>query len=364
MRGAGGRAFALTPAGEALTHGHPSNLGEKAFVAVGQYWMPWMSLSYALRTGKPSFPFALNKKIADWRGRNADEGRFFFRYLAKEELANPGAVTDAIGDLGEGAAIVSLGGGYGAWLADVLNRHPAAQGIVFDAPPVLDDAKRLFEALDLTDRISLVAGDVLEDAPHGADVYVLKGVLQQHDDMGATAILKNCRAAMGPKARLLILERLMPETALDDPAAIMLDLHMMAITGGRARTKAEMEALIDDAGLTLAAVTEIEDGTSSSRPGGLTQTRKASTQPIQRTRKTALALQAWRSSTATKNPSVPWLRGVISNVSLAPSAEAGASTGIAASQTSRQGFAAKSGCRARKLSTCSRFSCGSTEQVM
>ena len=254
--------FALTPAGEALTHGHPSNLGEKAFVAVGQYWMPWMSLSYTLRTGKPSFPFALNKNVADWRGRNADEGRFFFRYLAKEELANPGAVTDAIGDLGEGAAIASLGGGYGAWLADVLNRHPTAQGIVFDAPPVLDDAKRLFEALDLTDRISLVAGDVLEDVPERADVYVLKGVLQQHDDSAARTVLENCRAAMGPKARLLILERLMSETALDDPAAIMLDLHMMAITGGKARTKAEMEALIAAAGLSLAAVVPTADGTS------------------------------------------------------------------------------------------------------
>jgi len=254
--------FALTPAGEALTYGHSSNLGEKAFVAVGQYWMPWMSLMYSLRTGKPSFPFALNKNVADWRGRNADEGRFFFRYMAKEELANPGAVTDAVGDLGEGAVVASLGGGYGAWLADVLNRHPAAQGIVFDAPPVLDDAKRLFEALDLTDRISLVAGDVLEDAPHGADVYMLKGVLQQHDDPAARTVLDNCRRAMGPGARVLILERLMPDTALDDPAAIMLDLHMMATTGGKARTKTEMEALAAGAGLRVAAVTRVEDGLS------------------------------------------------------------------------------------------------------
>lgn len=254
--------FALTPVGEALTHGHPSNLSEKAFVAVGQYWMPWMSLMYSLRTGKPSFPFALNKTVADWRGRNADEGRFFFRYVAKEELANPAGITDALGPLGDGTRIASLGGGYGAWLADVLNRHPTAEGIVVDAPPVLDDAKRLFDVLDLMDRISLVAGDVLEDVPEKADVYLLKGVLQQHDDAGAAAILKNCRAAMGPGARLLILERLMPDAALDDPAAVMLDLHMMAVTGGKARSKSEMEALIAEAGLTLAAVTEIEDGLS------------------------------------------------------------------------------------------------------
>ena len=36
----------------------------------------------------------------------------------------------------------------------------------------------------------------------------------------------------------------MPERAADDPAAIMLDLHMMTITGGRARSLAEFEALL------------------------------------------------------------------------------------------------------------------------
>lgn len=254
--------FALTPAGETLTHGNPSNLSEKAFVAVGQYWMPWMSLSYALRTGEPSFPFALGKSVADWRGRNAAEGKFFFRYLAKEELANPGILTDALGPLGEGAVIASLGGGYGAWLADVLNRHPTARGIVFDAPPVLDDANRLFDVLGLSDRVELVAGEVLEETPAGADVYVLKGVLQQHGDAGAAAILKHCREAMGPDARLLIHERLMPEQASDDPAAVMLDLHMMAVTGGKARTRSEMEALIAEAGLAAAAFARTEDGTS------------------------------------------------------------------------------------------------------
>jgi hypothetical protein len=38
---------------------------------------------------------------------------------------------------------------------------------------------------------------------------------------------------------------------MDDPAAILLDLHMMTITGGRARTKAEMEDLLTSAGLSV-----------------------------------------------------------------------------------------------------------------
>ena len=53
-------------------------------------------------------------------------------------------------------------------------------------------------------------------------------------------------------ARLVIVERLLPERATDDPAAIMLDLHMMTITGGRARSLAEFaSAARRKAGLAL-----------------------------------------------------------------------------------------------------------------
>lgn len=252
--------FALTPAAECLTYGNPSNLSEKAFVVVGQYWMPWMSMMYALRTGEPSLRFALNKTAADWRGAKSDEGRFLFRYVAKEELANPGGAREALGDVPAGSVIASVGGGYGAWLADVLERDISLKGIVFDAPPVLDDAMRLFDVLEFADRIEFLPGDPREDVPAEADIYVLKNVLQQHDDAGAGAILANCREAMGTDARLVVYERLMPEAPRDDPEAIMLDLHMLAITGGKARTLAEMETLITGAGLTVTGHHKTADG--------------------------------------------------------------------------------------------------------
>jgi hypothetical protein len=88
----------------------------------------------------------------------------------------------------------------------------------------------------------------------------LKGVLQNYDDEAAAVILRYCREAMKDGARLVIVERLMPEIALDDPAAIMLDLHMMAITGGRARSLADFKALLAEAGLMLANATSTSSG--------------------------------------------------------------------------------------------------------
>jgi hypothetical protein len=61
-------------------------------------------------------------------------------------------------------------------------------------------------------------------------------------------------------ARLAIIEQLLPERAADGPAAIMLDLHMMTITGGRARSLAEFEALLTEAGLALSKATPTRSG--------------------------------------------------------------------------------------------------------
>ena len=61
---------------------------------------------------------------------------------------------------------------------------------------------------------------------------------------------------------ILLKERLLPEQAHDDPSAVMTDLHMMVITGGRARTLQELERLLTQAKLALSKVTATSSGLS------------------------------------------------------------------------------------------------------
>src|SRR4029079_6450546 len=89
-----------------------------------------------------------------------------------------------------------------------------------------------------------VGGDLLAEIPVEADLFVLKSVLHHWDDLGARAVLDTCRDAMPAHARLAIVERLLPEAAPGDPSAVMLDLHMMVINGGRVRTLAQFETLL------------------------------------------------------------------------------------------------------------------------
>jgi precorrin-6B methylase 2 len=255
--------FVLTPAGKSLAVGSPSSLRQKAQVVVGQYWLPWLSLMHCLETGEPSFPFVFGAKVSDWRAADKNEGDPFYRYLAKEEMevANADDLMQSFDEF-EADTIASIGSGYGGFLVSFLHAFPELKAIVFDTVPTVEGAEPMFQALGLRHRVTFVAGDILKEIPVEADIYFLKGVLQQHGDTEARTMLQNCRKAMKPSAKLIVYERLMPENAMDDPAAVMLDLHMMVVTGGRARTEVEMKELLASAGFSVIAISATYNGFS------------------------------------------------------------------------------------------------------
>ncbi len=60
---------------------------------------------------------------------------------------------------------------------------------------------------------------------------------------------------MGTGSRLLVVDALLPERAVDGPAAIRMDLHMlMLFAQARERTEAEFRALLAGAGLAVRQV--------------------------------------------------------------------------------------------------------------
>lgn len=251
--------FALAPGGRSLCAGSPSRLAEKVQIVVAQYWQPWANLLSCLQTGAPAFDQVFGLSVFEWRRDHAPQGALFDSYLAKETLAQGGPIV-AVLDCSDVSTVADIGGGYGGLLAAILQAHPDLAGILFERPHTIAAARPFLLAQGVADRVQRVGGDVLAAIPVEAELYLLNGVLQQRDDAEARAILVNCRSAMPDGAKLAIIERLLPERAADDPAAIMLDLHMMAITGGRARSLAEFEALLSEADLSLAKVTPTSSG--------------------------------------------------------------------------------------------------------
>ena len=93
--------------------------------------------------------------------------------------------------------------------------------------------------------------------PSGGDAYVLKFVLHDWEDGPAGAILRNCRRAIAPKGRLLVIES---EISPPNEGAVgkFLDLTMLVHTGGQERTREEWATLFAAAGFRLVGATPTE----------------------------------------------------------------------------------------------------------
>jgi len=110
------------------------------------------------------------------------------------------------------------------------------------------------DRLGISDRCGLAPGDFFESVPGEGDVYLLSRILHDWDDDDCVHILANCRKAMGPNSRLLIVERLLPDPNTSS-LAHEFDVHMMVVApGGRERDVASYERLLNRAGLTHSTV--------------------------------------------------------------------------------------------------------------
>ena len=118
-------------------------------------------------------------------------------------------------------------------------------------PHVIAAARGLIEEAGLADRCELAAGDFFERVPAGGDLYLLKRIVHDWDDERASAILRSCRAAMGDRSRLLVIEHVLPPGNAPSWGKL-LDLQMLVLTlGGRERDEAGFRALLASTGLRL-----------------------------------------------------------------------------------------------------------------
>jgi O-methyltransferase domain/Dimerisation domain len=242
------RRFTLTRIGHLLRKDAKHSL-RAAAVYWGEAWIwrPWGNLLHSLRTGAPAFDHMHGVSFFDFLARFADAGEVFDRFIAEGLHARPAAVLKACG-FRRSNIIADIGGGRGAMLAAILEARPAARGILFDRPNVLESARNQLTDAGVIDRCTIVPGDFFEKVPSGADTYVLSQIIHDWDDERAISILKNCRAAMDTNSRLFVIEQLL-DVKSPEPATALLDLTMLAILGGKERTADEYDLLLSQANL-------------------------------------------------------------------------------------------------------------------
>ena len=156
---------------------------------------------------------------------------------------------------------MDVGGATGNLLTAVLGSAPGARGILYDLPHVVRDAPQLIQSRGLKDRVTIEAGSFFERVPSGGDAYMLSHIIHDWSEAQCLTILENCRRAMKPGGRLLLIEMVLPPGNTPHPGKV-LDMMMLVGPGGQERTAEEYGRLLRQAGFRLTRVVPTESAVS------------------------------------------------------------------------------------------------------
>jgi hypothetical protein len=246
------RRFALTPLAECLLSDSPMSQRSLAMMMGEEHYHTWAELLYSIRTGKTAFDRRYGKPIFDYLTTNPRAAQLFDAAMTGVHGAETAAMVAAY-DFGGIGTLVDIGGGNGSLISTVLKAYPSLRGILYDLPHVVERAKPNLQAAGLADRCQALGGDFFREVPAGADAYLMRHIIHDWDEEKCLTILGNCRRVMGPKARLLVIEMVIPP-GNDPHFGKWLDVNMLVIPGGQERTESEYRELFRRAGFTLARV--------------------------------------------------------------------------------------------------------------
>lgn len=249
----GPRRFALTPLAECLRSDVPDSLRAMAQLwSIPMAWDAWRELSHCVRTGETGMqPLGIENPFT-YLQQHPEQAAVFNDAMTQFSHQTAPAVAEAY-DFSRLRKLVDVGGGHGYLLTTVLQQYPELRGVLFDLPQVIEGAHTVIGKSSAFGRCEVAAGNMFQSVPEGADAYMMKHIIHDWNDERCGVILGNCRRAMAPDGRLLVVDMVIP--AGNDPFfGKLLDLEMMAIPGGKERTEEEFRALFAASGFELVKV--------------------------------------------------------------------------------------------------------------
>jgi hypothetical protein len=217
----------------------------------GSWWTAAGYLNHSVRTGEPAFNRIHSTAFFEYLSQHPEASRWFDRGLANFATPENTSIVGAY-DFRRFRNIVDVGGGQGGFLAEVLKAYPSVRGTLCDRSAVVAEPYYL-RAAGVIDRCEVVAGDFFKSVPTGGDAYILKRILHDWNDDSCVQILRRCRDVMDARARILVVDAVVPSGNEPHPSKVM-DILMMLLVEGRERMEQEFLKLFQLAGLRLTKV--------------------------------------------------------------------------------------------------------------
>lgn len=209
----------------------------------GRMAYAWGSLLTYVRTGVPAYHEIFGLPFWEDLDAHPEIAATFDALIGPAGHGVPDPEFQISGGWAPIRTVVDVGGGTGAMLAQILRARPSIHGTLVDLPRTVARSGEAFQSAGVTDRVTTVGQSFFEPLPAGADLYLLRGVLNDWPDREAVAILRCCAEAARPAGRVVVLKGV-------GPAGASRGLRIeMVLLGGKHRTVAEFAELARQSGL-------------------------------------------------------------------------------------------------------------------
>jgi 2,7-dihydroxy-5-methyl-1-naphthoate 7-O-methyltransferase len=205
----------------------------------------WSTLPEFVRTGRPAYSKVFGLPFWEDLAAHPEVAASFDALMGRAGHGVPNPNFELAGGWEGVDTLVDVGGGTGAMLAEILRARPGLRGTLVDLPGTVARATEVFEAAGVADRVSTVARSFFDVLPSGADVYLLRKVLNDWPDQETTAILTRCAEAARPNGVIAIMGGVSPD---DEPRRLTDE---MPLVGGKTNTVAEFDGIARQAGLRI-----------------------------------------------------------------------------------------------------------------
>jgi hypothetical protein len=247
------RRFALTPLSEALRAGVPGSVMTSVKMITGHLFQrTFANLTYSVQTGKTAFEKEFGENIFEYLSAHPEDAAMFSDMMVAFHGPETAAVAAAYDFSGIGS-LADVGGATGNMITTILGKYPEMKGLIYDLPHNEAGAAELVGSRGMSERVKFEAGNFFERVPAGHDAYLLSHIIHDWSEEQCLTILTNCRRAMGPKSKLLIVEFVLPAGNVFHPGK-MTHMIMLAVPGGEERTEEQYRALLAKAGFRLERV--------------------------------------------------------------------------------------------------------------
>jgi hypothetical protein len=222
----------------------PSLRGLARMMGLDFHWDSYREMTHSLKTGRSGSELVIPEGLFPRLAKNPEHGRIFNEAMAGKSVGMIGPVLENH-DFTPFRTIGDIGGGTGHLLKAMLGAAPAARGVLFELPEVIDQASAAPH-----ERIDYVGGDFFRDEIPPCDLYVMMMVLHDWSDDQSIAILRNIAKTAPDGARLLLVEAVIDESQLGG-FAVDLDVEMLTFAFGRERTAEQWRNVVEQGGFRL-----------------------------------------------------------------------------------------------------------------